>query len=66
MRAEIILQEAGGTMTDCWDRPLSYNQSDVVRRFGLLASNRAAQVQVAGAVADVLDEAGVEPDFGFP
>jgi 3'(2'), 5'-bisphosphate nucleotidase len=63
---EIILREAGGMMTDCWDRPLSYNQPDVVRRFGLLASNGAAHAQVAGAVAEVLDEAGVEPDFGFP
>ena len=26
-------------MTDCWNRPLRYNQPDVVRRFGLLASN---------------------------
>ena len=63
---EIILREAGGMMTDCWDRPLSYNQPDVARRFGLLASNRAVHARVAGAVAEVLDEAGVEPDFGFP
>jgi 3'(2'), 5'-bisphosphate nucleotidase len=63
---EIILQEAGGIMTDCWNRPLSYNQPDVVRRSGLLASNGAMHAHVAGAVAEVLDEAGVEPDFGFP
>jgi 3'(2'), 5'-bisphosphate nucleotidase len=63
---EIILREAGGIMTDCWNRPLSYNQPDIVRRFGLLASNGVVHSQIAGAVAEVLDEAGVEPDFGFP
>lgn len=63
---EIILREAGGIMTDCWNRPLSYNQPDVFRRFGLIASNGAAHRQLVEAVGQVLDEAGVEPDFGFP
>ncbi len=62
---EIILREAGGRMTDCWDRPLRYNQPDVVRRFGLLASNGPAHPHLVEAVGQVLDEAGVEPDFGF-
>jgi 3'(2'), 5'-bisphosphate nucleotidase len=62
---EIILREAGGVMTDCWNRPLPYNQPDIIRRFGLLASNGAAHAHVAEVVSDVLDEAGVEPDFGF-
>ena len=63
---DIILREAGGVMTDCWNRPLRYNQPDIVRRFGLLASNGLLQAQVAGIVGQVLDDAGVEPDFGFP
>ena len=62
---DIILREAGGTMTDCWNRPLRYNQPDVVRRFGLMASNSASHPFVSQVVSQVLDEAGVEPDFGF-
>jgi 3'(2'), 5'-bisphosphate nucleotidase len=63
--AEIIIREAGGIMTDCWNRPLRYNQRDVVRRFGLLASNATRHDELSAVIADVLDEAGVEPDFGF-
>lgn len=62
---DIILREAGGRMTDCWNRPLLYNQPDVVRRFGLLASNGAAHPLLVEAAGRVLDEAGVESDFGF-
>jgi 3'(2'), 5'-bisphosphate nucleotidase len=62
---DIILREAGGRMTDCWNRLLPYNQPDVVRRFGLLASNGVAHPQIVEPVGHVLDEAGVEPDFGF-
>ena len=59
------MREAGGMMTDCWNRPLRYNQRDVVRRFGLLASNGTRHEQLVSVIGEVLDEAGVEPDFGF-
>ncbi len=62
---DIIVHEAGGSMTDCWGRPLRYNQTDVVRRFGVLASHRILHNQIADVVGEVLDEAGVDPDFGF-
>ncbi len=62
---DIIVQEAGGIMTDCWNRPLRYNQRDVLRRFGVLASHRHLHEPIADRVAQVLDEAGVDPDFGF-
>ena len=62
---EVILKEAGGIMTDCWNRPLRYNQRDIVRRFGLLASNGRQHEELVREITDVLDEAGVEPDFGF-
>ncbi len=52
-------------MTDCWDRPLPYNQRDIRRRFGVLASNRACRAELAPALARILDEIGVDPDFGF-
>jgi 3'(2'), 5'-bisphosphate nucleotidase len=62
---DIILHEAGGRMTDCWNRPLRYNQPDIVRRFGLLASNGTIHAHLSEIVGHVLDDAGVEPDFGF-
>lgn len=62
---EIIVREAGGVMTDCWNRPLRYNQTDVYRRFGLLSSNGVRHAQLSALVAAALDDAGVEPDFGF-
>jgi 3'(2'), 5'-bisphosphate nucleotidase len=62
---DVILREAGGLMTDCWGRPLRYNQPDIVRRFGVLASNGVCHQQISQIVAGVLDEAGVDPEFGF-
>lgn len=62
---DIIVREAGGMMTDCWNRPLRYNQRDVVRRFGVLASNAVNHEQLADLAGEVLDEAGVDPEFGF-
>ena len=62
---DIIVREAGGMMTDCWNRPLKYNQRDVLRRFGVLASNGVRHAELSDVVAQVLDEAGVDPDFGF-
>lgn len=62
---EIIVREAGGMMTDCWNRPLRYNQPDVVRYYGLLASNGVKHDEVAQILDEVLDEAGVDPEFGF-
>jgi 3'(2'), 5'-bisphosphate nucleotidase len=62
---DVILREAGGLMTDCWGRALRYNQPDIIRRFGVLASNRVCHGQICQIVAQVLDDAGVDPEFGF-
>ncbi|PKO22474.1 MAG: 3'(2'),5'-bisphosphate nucleotidase CysQ [Chloroflexi bacterium HGW-Chloroflexi-1] len=62
---EVIVREAGGIMTDCWNRPLRYNQRDVSRRFGVLTSNETHHQALSELVAEVLDDAGVEPEFGF-
>jgi len=62
---DVILREAGGLMTDCWGRALHYNQPDIIRRFGVLASNRVRHSEISQIVAQVLDEAGVDPEFGF-
>ena len=62
---DAILREAGGLMTDCWGRALRYNQPDIVRRFGVLASNGVCHAQLCQIVAQVLDDAGIDPEFGF-
>lgn len=62
---EVIVREAGGVMTDCWNRWLRYNQRDVTRRFGVLTSNATQHQALSDIVAEVLDDAGVEPEFGF-
>jgi len=62
---DIILSEAGGIMSDCWNRPLRYNQREVKRQFGVMASNGVAQAWLAECLADLLDEAGLDPEFGF-
>ena len=62
---DIIVREAGGMMTDCWNRPLRYNRENVRNRFGVLASNGARHAEIADVIADILDEAGLDSDFGF-
>jgi 3'(2'), 5'-bisphosphate nucleotidase len=62
---DIILSEAGGIMSDCWNRPLRYNQREVKRQFGVMASNGVAHAWLAKCLADLLDEAGLDPGFGF-
>jgi len=62
---DVILREAGGLMTDCWGRALRYNQPDIIRRFGVLASNRVCHSEISAIVSQVLDEAGVDLEFGF-
>ncbi len=62
---DIIVREAGGVMSDCWNRPLRYNQREVKRQYGVMASNGVAQPWLALCLADLLDEAGLDPEFGF-
>ena len=57
---DVILREAGGLMSDCWGRALRYNQPDIIRRFGVLASNSVCHPQISQIVAQVLDDAGVK------
>jgi 3'(2'), 5'-bisphosphate nucleotidase len=62
---QAILQEAGGTLTDCWNRKLTYNNRDVGLRFGILASNTASRAGLAGSIASILDDGGLDQEFGF-
>ncbi len=62
---EVIVREAGGIMTDCWNRPLRYNQRDIARPFGVLASNGFCHAALVATLARVLDGLGITPQSGF-
>jgi len=57
---EIILQEAGGRLTDLFGFPLGYNAADVQNRNGLVASNGAAHDRIIAGLAPLLLEFGRE------
>lgn len=62
---DIIVSEAGGKMTDCWNRPIRYNREDIKNRFGVLATNGVRHNEIANTLCEILDDAGLDPDFGF-
>ncbi len=53
---EIILEEAGGKMTDCWGEPLLYNKEDVFNSKGFVASNDRAHDAIIHAMNPFLDK----------
>jgi len=55
---EAILFGAGGQVTDCWGRPFLYNQPDVHRHFGLVASNSEAHARIIAILTPVLAKEG--------
>ena len=58
---EIILQEAGGQITDLFGEPLRYNVQEVQNRNGLVASNGVAHKEIIDTLAPLLEEFGREP-----
>ncbi len=58
---EIILQEAGGQLTDLFGRPLRYNSPEVQNRNGIVASNGVAHQEVIDALGPLLAEFGRLP-----
>jgi len=58
---EIILQEAGGKLTDLFGRPLRYNSPEVQNRNGIVASNGVAHQEVIDALGPLLAEFGRLP-----
>ena len=56
---EAILVGAGGRITDCWGRPFLYNQPDVRRHFGLVASNDVSHAEIIAKLLPVLDAHGL-------
>ncbi len=58
---EAILIGAGGRMTDCWGRALVYNQRDVARHGGIVASNGRSHSRIISLTIPVLAAAGIDP-----
>jgi 3'(2'), 5'-bisphosphate nucleotidase len=58
---EIILREAGGSITDLFGRPLSYNQAEVQNRNGVVASNGAVHAQIIESLEPLLRQFGRVP-----
>jgi len=59
---EAILFGAGGRVTDCWGRPFLYNQPDVHRHFGLVASNDTIHNEIIARLIPVLEAQGLTFD----
>lgn len=55
---QLILTEAGGSMTDLFGQPLNYNVPDVQNRNGLVASNGIAHDRIIKKLAPLLAEFG--------
>jgi 3'(2'), 5'-bisphosphate nucleotidase len=58
---EIILREAGGSITDLFGRPLSYNKAEVQNRNGVVASNGAAHQAIIESLRPLLRQFGRVP-----
>ena len=58
---EVILTEAGGRLTDLFDRPLRYNSLEVQNLNGIIASNGVAHDQIVTTLAPLLSEFGRTP-----
>jgi 3'(2'), 5'-bisphosphate nucleotidase len=58
---EMILQEAGGRLTDLFGNPLRYNSPDVQNRNGIVASNGVAHQEIISALGPLMAEFGRSP-----
>ena len=55
---EIILHEAGGTITDLFGQPLRYNEAEVQNRNGVVASNGTSHTQIIDSLGPLLRQFG--------
>jgi 3'(2'), 5'-bisphosphate nucleotidase len=58
---EVILNEAGGRLTDLFGRSLRYNSPEVKNQNGIVASNGVAHAQIISILAPLLKEFGRAP-----
>jgi 3'(2'), 5'-bisphosphate nucleotidase len=60
---QIILEEAGGRLTDLWGSVYRYDIPDVQNWRGIVASNGAIHREVIGRLSPLLDEFGLSSAF---
>ncbi len=53
---QVILQEAGGTITDCWGEQLKYNKENVYNDKGFVASNGSCHDQIIEKIKPFLGQ----------
>lgn len=58
---EIILREAGGTITDLFGNPLPYNQLELQNRNGVVASNGAVHKRIIESLNPLMNQFGRVP-----
>lgn len=58
---EIILREAGGSLTDLFGQPLAYNKVEVQNRNGVVASNGVAHPRIIESLQPLLAQFGRAP-----
>ena len=58
---EIILREAGGSLTDLFGRRLRYNEADLQNRNGIVASNGLAHTRIIESLQPLLAQFGRLP-----
>jgi 3'(2'), 5'-bisphosphate nucleotidase len=52
----VILEEAGGRVTDCRGEPLHYNKPDPVQPYGIVAASPSVHASVIGRIAEMYSE----------
>jgi len=52
---QVILEEAGGVITDCWGNPLKYNKQNTYNDKGFIASNGKLHQEIVDAIIPFLD-----------
>lgn len=60
-----LLEAAGGTITDCWGEPITFNKRDVRAHNGLMASNGQSHEKIVDVVSTICEEFGYNQDDGF-
>jgi 3'(2'), 5'-bisphosphate nucleotidase len=53
---QVILEEAGGRVTDCRGEPLRYNKPEPVQPFGIVAAAPSVHASVIGRIAEMYAE----------
>ncbi len=60
-----VLLGAGAQLTDCWGRPLQFNQADIRLTHGFAASNGPQHGRIVEAIRTHCEALGIQQSLGF-